>query len=78
MKTIAQQVAAACAGADCFTLYGGYAMSAGKYKRFPTGRQELEKRNDEGRVSHCRYLYADGSRLVYRWSIANGYTLTAV
>jgi hypothetical protein len=76
--TIAKQIADKLNGQAwaAFTLYGGYASGYdGTTYRFPTGVQELEKRNDKGRVIHARYRYADNSVLTYRYSEARGYSL---
>jgi len=63
--TIAENIADILRTSNTFTIYGGYALRAGKEVRFPTGVQELETRNVEGQVSCARYLYSDGSRLTY-------------
>lgn len=55
---------------DCFSFCAGYGMRAGSYVRFPTGTIERERRNEKGRCTHARYLYADGSKLVYTYSTA--------
>lgn len=67
--TIADQVVTACEGASAFTLYGGYAVGAGNAgtTRFPTGAQLAERRNDKGRVTYAKYVYADGSTLEYTY-----------
>lgn len=66
---IAEQVASACEGASAFTLYGGYAVGAGNAgtTRFPTGAQLAERRNNNGRVTYAKYVYADGSTLEYTY-----------
>lgn len=58
-----------------FSLYAGYGMIGGQYVRFPTGIQEVEKRNDKGQVSMSRYRYADGSTLTYKRKPDNQYSL---
>lgn len=62
-----------------FTLYGGYASTYdGETLRFPVGVTEIEKRNDNGRVIHSRYRYADNSTLTYRYNVnTERYTLTS-
>lgn len=76
--TIAQQVKhtieTECA--STFSLHAGYGMRGGEYIHFPSGSQEAEKRNAEGRCTLARYRYADNSTLEYRYSEARGtYTL---
>ena len=82
--TIASRIAAAVQGASAITLYGGYCMKLNDKGgwdtvRFPTGHQEIERRNPQGRCTMARYHYADGSRLVFRWNEARGgsYTVEA-
>lgn len=58
-----------------FSLYAGYGMAAGEYVRWPTGKQEMEKRNKQGQCSVSRYRYADNSTLTYKRLPGNGYTL---
>jgi len=68
-------------GTDCaaFTLYGGYAQKyGGGVIRFPVGVTEQEKRNKDGRVIYSTTVYADGSKLVYRWSDSQGYSLDVI
>lgn len=74
--SIAQNIKSILSGCNTFTIYGGYALQNGQTVRFPTGVQELEKRNDKGQVSHARYLYADGSRLTYLRKPDNEFSLT--
>lgn len=77
--SIAQQVVAACKDTAAFTLYGGYAQTyGGKTNRFPTGHEELCKRNDNGRCIHSRTVYADGSRVEYRYKGDGDYSLSAI
>lgn len=62
-----------------FTLYGGCASTyAGQTLRFPVGVTEIEKRNENGRVIHSRYRYADNSTLTYRYNTkTERFTLTS-
>jgi len=72
-RTIAQKVADAVKDCTAVTLYGGYAVKpSGERVQFPTGVQEIECRNDDGRVTMSRYRYADNSVLIFRWSDRNG------
>ena len=73
---LAQQVRAAIAQSNTFTLYGGYCLQNGKTVSFHTGVQELETRNDKGQVSKARYKYADGSTLTYTRKPDNCFSLT--
>mgnify|MGYP001557512689 CR=1 FL=1 len=67
--SIASRIATVAKEAAAVTFCGGYAqMYNGKIERFPTGHQEAEKRNGNGRCTMARYHYADGSRLIFRWS----------
>lgn len=78
MTTLAQKVKAVIE-TDCpqtFSLYAGYGMRDGEYVRFPVGAVVKARRNDKGR--YVEYRYADGSRLLYRYSAqSERYTLTA-
>ena len=75
-QNLKQTIETKCPGT--FSLYAGYGMNGGGYVRFPGGVQELEKRNEQGRCTHARYRYADGSTLTYKYSVAReSYTLTA-
>lgn len=67
--TIADRVVTACEGASAFTIYGGYAVGPnnGATTRFPIGAQLAERRNDKGRVTYAKYVYADGSILEYTY-----------
>ena len=75
--TIAQQIKATietkCPGT--FSLYAGYGMAGGQYVRWPTGRQETEKRNEKGQCVMARYRYADNSTLTYKRRPDNQYSL---
>ena len=75
--TIAQQVKETietqCPGT--FSLYAGYGMSNGKYVRWPTGVQEMEKRNEKGQCSASRYRFSDNSTLTYKRLPDNQYSL---
>lgn len=75
--TIAENIKSILAECNTFTIYGGYCIKAGKTVRFPTGAQEIEKRNEKGQVSKARYHYADGSRLTYTRKPDNGFSLKA-
>ena len=71
--SIASDIAVIAEQAAATTFYGGYAqMRDGTIRRFPTGVCELDKRNNNGRCTHARYIYADGSRLTFKWSDARG------
>lgn len=75
MKTIAEQIAEMLSSGDiaASTLYAGYAIThSGKTLRFPVGVCEADRRNDCGRCTMTAYMYADGSRLIYRWSESSG------
>lgn len=67
--SLAEQVAETCEGASAFTLYGGYAVGPGNgaTTRFATGAQLAERRNNNGRVTYAKYVYADGSTLEYTY-----------
>lgn len=52
-------------------------LRSGATITIPRGVQELEKRNNEGRVTMARYHYADGSRVHFSWSLMNGANFTA-
>ena len=58
-----------------FSLYAGCGMSRGHYVQWPTGRQEIEKRNERGQCSMARYRYADNSTLTYKRKPDNEYQL---
>lgn len=80
--TIAERIADLVRGASAVTLYGGYCTrlnDKGGFDtvRFPTGHQEAERRNPQGRCTMARYHYADGSRLVFRWNETRGASYTA-
>ena len=77
--TIAQQIKATIeTKCPCtFSLYAGYGMAGGQYVRWPTGRQETEKRNEKGQCVMARYRYADNSTLTYKRRPGNEYTLIA-
>ena len=67
--TLAQKVKDIAIEASAVTFYGAYAMMPdGRNVQLPQGVQEHEKRNTDGRCTMARYLYADGSRLTFRWS----------
>lgn len=74
-NTIADKVLAAIGDSCTFTLYGGYCLQNGVNVFFPLGSCELEKRNEKGQVSKARYIYADGSRLVYTRKPDNNFSL---
>jgi hypothetical protein len=77
-ESIAHRIAAECQGASAYTLYGGYAVFlSGPRKTFPTGHQEMERRNEDGRCTAARYHYADGSRLHFTWHPMHGARLRA-
>lgn len=77
--TIAQQVKETietqCPGT--FSLYAGYGMANGKHVRWPTGVQEMEKRNDKGQCTAARYRFSDNSTLTYKRRPDNQYLLVA-
>ena len=76
--SIAHQIAEIGYNASALTLYGSYAqMHDGTIKRFPSGVQIQEKRNDKGRCTKVVYRYADGSELTFTWSENNGSKFTA-
>lgn len=71
--SIAHCIAERVRGASAVTLYGGYAMfPGGERVLFPGAHLAEEKRNRDGRVTRSVAQYADGSRLVFTWSDANG------
>lgn len=75
-QTIKHTIETKCPGT--FSLYAGYGMDRGKYVRWPTGAQLSEHRNNKGRCISAEYVYADGSKLGYRYSMQrDAYTLTA-
>ena len=74
---IAEHVAGIARASAACTFYGGYAqMPNGRRVQFPQGVQAAEARNAEGRCTFARYIYADGSRLTFRWSRATGSRIT--
>jgi hypothetical protein len=70
--TLAEQAKQACSDSTAFTLYGAYALKCTRETvKFAHGVNELEKRNDKGRVIKSRWRYADNSVLEYVYSEAN-------
>lgn len=71
--SIATEVAAACAGATAYTLYGGYAVHDGGQRKLFTGcRVTKEARNARGRVTRMEGVYSDGSTIVFTYSETRG------
>ena len=63
---------------DCFSLYAGYGMKDGEYIRFTKGAQLQDKRDTNGRTIKAVYLYADSSKLTYKYNTKEScFTLTA-
>ena len=61
-------------GPSAVTLYGGYAvgpMNEGRVT-FEAARISNERRNKGGRCTALTASYADGSRIRFTWSYANG------
>jgi hypothetical protein len=76
--SIASQIMHAVDECTAVSLYSGYGVNAdGSTVRFPVGVNELEKRNDNGRTTQARYVYADGSRLTFKWSDHAGASYSA-
>ena len=74
-QQVKQTIETKCPGT--FSLYAGYGVAGGQYVRWPTGRQEAEKRNEKGQCAMARYRYADNSTLTYKRRPDNDYTLIA-
>lgn len=56
---------------------GSAVLRNGQTITFPTGNIELEKRNNNGRVTAMRVHYADDSRIVFNWSENGGAVYSA-
>lgn len=79
-KNTAQEIAQKIANASAVTLAYGYCIRAsGERELFEAGRVLSERRNKAGRCTRMEAGYADGSRLLFTWSEAQGarYTVQA-
>lgn len=77
---IAETIKSAAMRAIRFSLHASYAEFVdGTTTQFPIGAQEARTVNLNGRVTYERYIYADGSRLEYRYDIDKAkYTFTVI
>ena len=63
-------------GMNCFSLYAGYGQTdKGHTIRFNQGIELTKRVDSSGRTKMVRYQYADNSRLTYRHSDNNGFSL---
>lgn len=77
--SIADEVAAACAGASAYTLSYGYAVhDEGRRKVFPPCRVDHERRSERGRVTRLEGSYADGSRILFTYAENRGPRLSII